>query len=124
MKIRARLKMLEQVLALLAALLIVDVDGHPLEVEIDAVAKKQHQRDRHDDDNAQAARVAHNMQHFFAGDGDKADQAHTVRASAEELVVSETKTSSSVGRIFSILPGTSPRSRRNASMRGAEAVAS
>ena len=53
--------MLEQVLALLAAVLIVDIDGQPFEIEIDAIAEEKHQNHRHEDDNDQAARVAQDL---------------------------------------------------------------
>ena len=59
--------MLEQVLALLAAFLIVDVDRQPLQVEIDAVSEQQHQRYGHQHNNDQAARIAQNLNDFLFG---------------------------------------------------------
>ena len=109
-KVLAGLEVLEQVLALLAAVLVVDIDRQPFEIEIDAVAEEQHQCDRHDDDDAEAARVAQDLQQLFSGNGQQACEAHGLRTSAARaLVVSETKTSSSVGRIFSMRLTVTPR---------------
>ena len=102
LKVLAGLEVLEQILALLAAVLVVDIDGQPLEIEADAVAEQQHERDRHDDDDTEAARVAQNLQQLFSGNGQQAREAHGLTsAAAPRVVVTDTNTSSRVGRIFS-----------------------
>ena len=69
MKILAGLETFEQILTLLAAVLVVNINGQAFEIETDAIAKEQHERNRHDDYDGEAARVAQDVQHFFAGHG-------------------------------------------------------
>jgi hypothetical protein len=105
MEILASLKMFEQVLTLLAPIAVEYVNGKPLEIEIDPVTKQQHQSHRHEDDNEEASRIAENLDRFFFGDSKQAIEVHGLASVAGSLtVVRETKTSSRVGRIFSMLP--------------------
>src|ERR1039458_2272511 len=121
MEILVRLEALEQVLALLAAVAVEHIDRQSLEIEIDAVAEEQHQRYGHDDDDAEAARIAQDMQDFFSSDGQQARGAHGLRPSpASCAVVRETKTSSRVGRIFRMRWTMTPWALRYARMRGSE----
>src|ERR1035438_4382954 len=125
MEVFVRLEALEQVLALLAAVAVEHVDRQSLEIEIDAVAEEQHQCYGHDDDDTEAARIAQDMQDLFSGDGQQAREAHGLRPSAASLaVVIETKTSSRVGRIFSMRWTVTPWALRYAWMRGSAATAS
>ena len=72
----------------------------------------------------QAARIAENLHDLFSGNGQQASQAHGLRSSAaSRAVVSETKTSSRLGRIFSMRPTAMPRSAKIFSMRGMAAAA-
>ncbi len=113
MKILARLKVLQQILALLAAVLVQHINRQSLQIEIHAVAEEHHQHRRHHDDNHQAARIAQDLHHLFARNGQQASQAHGLRSSAASRpVVSETKTSSRLGRIFSMRVTAMPRSAR------------
>src|SRR5208282_3997937 len=104
-EVRAGLEALQEILALLAAVAVVHVNGQALEIEIDAVTKQQHQNRRHNHHNDQTARVAEDLDDFFSSHGQEASEAHAVRSFPESrAVVSETKTSSRLGCIFSILP--------------------
>src|SRR5208282_724133 len=124
MEVAAGLKVLEQVLALLAAVAVQHVDGQTLEVEIDAVAEQKHQRNRHDDDNEQAAHIAQNLDDLFLGHSGHAREAHALTSCAAScVVVSETNTSSRVGRIFSMRLTVTPRSERYFSIRGIASAA-
>ena len=103
MKIFTGLEVFEKVLALLAAVAVVDKNGQSLEVEIDAVAEEQHKHCGHDDDDDEAARIADNLHDLFHGNGEQASEAHGLCSSAASRpVVSETKTSSRLGRILSM----------------------
>ena len=112
-KVFARLKVLEQVLALLAAVLIEHINRQSLEIEIDAVAEEQHQHRRHQDDNHQAARVAQNLQAPLCAPRPAGESGSWLALlAASRSVVSETKTSSRLGRIFSMRLTAMPRSAR------------
>src|ERR1019366_2844380 len=117
--------MFEEVLALLAPVAVEHVNGKPLEIEIDSIAKQQHQSHRHEDYDCEAARVAKNLDDLLLGDGQQAIKIHGLAsAAASRIVVTETKTSSNVGRIFSMLLTAMPCSLRNDWICGMAAVAS
>src|ERR1039458_230985 len=124
MKIFARLKVFEHVLTLLAAVLVQHINRQPLQIKIDAVAEEQHQHRGHEDHNNQAARIAHNLQDLFAGHGQQASQFHGLRSSASRPVVSETKTSSRLGRIFFMRLTAVLRSSKNFCSSGTAVAAS
>ena len=104
-EVRAGLEALQEILALLAAVAVVHINGQALEIETDTVTKQQHQNHRHNHDNDQAARVAEDLDNLFSSHGQEAGEAHAFRSFPESRsVVRETKTSSKLGRIFSIWP--------------------
>src|SRR5208283_4841143 len=101
----AGLIVLQYGLTLLARVAVVHIDGQPLEIEADTVTEQQHQSHRHDHDNEQAARITENLDEFFPGYGQEANEAHAFPSFSESrAVVTETKTSSRLGCIFSIRP--------------------
>src|SRR5664279_1642812 len=103
MEVLTSLEVLEQVLTLLAAVLIVDIDRQPFEIEIDSIAEEQDKDDRHQNDNDEAAPVVQNLHDLFSRNGQQTGRAHNLRSSADSRpVVSETNTSSRLGRIFSM----------------------
>src|SRR5208283_1718900 len=109
----AGLIVLQYGLTLLARVAVVHIDGQPLEIEADAVTEQQHQSYRHDHDDEQAARIAENLDEFFPGYGQEANEAHAFHSFSESrALVSETKTSSRLGRIFSVRPTVMPWSDR------------
>src|SRR5215469_10858592 len=110
-KVRRGLEMLEQVLALLAALAIEDAHRHVLLIETDSLPHQHHQHHRHEKHDREAPRIAANLHHFLALNGENALQVHdcsarTSRAGALEPLrwspVSATKASSRLGRIRAI----------------------
>ena len=109
------LEMLQQILALPAAFAVEDIYGQMLHIKADPVAEGKHHDDRHRDNNTDAPGVAHDLKHFFSGDGRQPVKSHCAFFSSLDSprrLVSATKTSSRVGRIGSILETAIPRSER------------
>src|ERR1035437_1072624 len=122
-KILARLEALQEILALLASVLIVDIYRQSFLIQVDAVAEQQTQDRRHCDDNHQAARIPENLHDLLLGHHHHARPAHTLRRSAA-LVVNDTNTSSRAGRICSMRDTAILCSSRKCLSRGAAASAS
>ena len=97
-EIERRLEVLEQVLAELAAFAVEGADRKVLEVEIDAVAEQKHLRERQQQRDHQAARIAPDLQHLLHRNGLEPAQPHAACLRlAISTAMSCTKTSSSEG---------------------------
>ena len=70
------LKMLEQILAGLGSVAIVNAKRNVLDVEVDGIAENEQLDQRHDENDEQASRIAPDLNHFLARHGHDARPAH------------------------------------------------